>query len=109
MSTGRMPSIGTEYIRRFRDFKYNETLFELLAKQYEMAKLDEARDAVVFQVVDKAVTPERRVKPRRILIVSAATLSGFCLSLLAAFLLEYLRPILPGRSARDGANPLSEG
>lgn len=109
MSTGRMPAIGTEYIRRFRDFKYNETLFELLSKQFEMAKLDEARDAVVFQVIDKAVTPERRVKPRRFLIVFVSTLSGFFLSLISVLLMEYFRSIFAGRTVRGGASPETAG
>lgn len=103
MSTGRIPSVGSEYIRKFRDFKYNETLFELLAKQYELAKLDEARGAVVFQVIDKAVTPEKRAKPRRILIVSIATFTGFILSLLAVLLREYLRPILASRTVQESS------
>jgi uncharacterized protein involved in exopolysaccharide biosynthesis len=88
MPTGRMPSVGMEYIRKLRDVKYNETLYELLAKQYEMAKLDEARDAVVIQIIDKAVQPERKVKPKRAIIVTISTLIGFLFSI---FLTIYLR------------------
>lgn len=87
MPTGRMPSVGMEYIRRFRDVKYNETLYQLLAKQYEMAKLDEARDAKVIQIIDKAVQPERKVKPKRAIIVIMSTVTGF---LLSVFLILYL-------------------
>jgi uncharacterized protein involved in exopolysaccharide biosynthesis len=92
MSTGRMPSVGTDYMRKLRDVKYNETLYELLAKQYEMAKLDEARDAVVFQVIDKAVAPEKRVKPKRTIIVFLAILGGFLFSILLVLVNEYVRP-----------------
>jgi uncharacterized protein involved in exopolysaccharide biosynthesis len=92
MSTGRMPSVGTDYMRKLRDVKYNETLYELLAKQYEMAKLDEARDAVVFQVIDKAVVPEKRVKPKRTLIVVLAILGGFLFSILLVLVNEYVKP-----------------
>jgi tyrosine-protein kinase Etk/Wzc len=84
MPTGRMPSVGMEYLRKLRDVKYNETLYELLAKQYEMAKLDEARDAAVIQVIDKAVIPEKKVKPKRGIIVALSTLTGFIISILYA-------------------------
>jgi uncharacterized protein involved in exopolysaccharide biosynthesis len=88
MPTGRMPSVGMEYLRKLRDVKYNETLYELMAKQYEMAKLDEARDAVVIQIIDKAVLPERKVKPKRALIVVLSTVAGFLCSMFGAFYLE---------------------
>ncbi len=89
MPAGRMPSVGTEYIRKLRDLKFNETLYDLLAKQYELAKLDEARDAVVIQVVDKAVPPDKRAKPKRTLMVIIATFTGFFLAVFAAFFMEF--------------------
>ncbi len=49
-----VPTAGLEYVRKLRDVKYRETLFELLAKQYEAAKIDEARDALIVQQLDKA-------------------------------------------------------
>lgn len=64
MPTGRMPQVGTDFIRRMRDLKYNETLYEIMAKQYEMAKLDEAKDAAIIQVIEKAIPPEKKVKPK---------------------------------------------
>jgi uncharacterized protein involved in exopolysaccharide biosynthesis len=88
MPTGRMPSVGMEYLRKLRDVKYNETLYTLLAKQYELARLDEARDAVVIQVIDKAVQPERKVKPKRAIIVAMSTMLGFILSILFTFYVE---------------------
>jgi capsule polysaccharide export protein KpsE/RkpR len=88
MPTGRMPSVGMEYLRKLRDVKYNEILYELLAKQYEMAKLDEARDAAVIQVIDKAVQPERKVKPKMAVIIALSTVSGFIFSILAVFFVE---------------------
>jgi len=71
-----------------RDVKYNETLYELLAKQYEMAKLDEARDAVVIQIIDKAVQPERKVKPKKAIMVAFSTFIAFLFSILLAFFIE---------------------
>jgi tyrosine-protein kinase Etk/Wzc len=56
---------GAEYVAKFRNFKYYETLFELMAKQYEMARLDEAREGAVIQIVDPALPPERKSSPNR--------------------------------------------
>jgi len=69
---GQLPEAGLEYLRKFRDVKYHETLFEILAKQYEAARLDEAKSAPLVQVVDRAVTPERKSWPPRALIIIAA-------------------------------------
>lgn len=69
-----------DYVARYRDFKYYETLFELFAKQFELAKLDEAREGAVIQVVDVAAPPERKSKPKKALIAVIVTfLAGFCL------------------------------
>jgi uncharacterized protein involved in exopolysaccharide biosynthesis len=57
--------------------KYAETLFEMLAKQYEAARLDEARTAAVIQVLDAAIEPDRKSSPKRGLIVLGATGLGF--------------------------------
>ncbi len=68
-------SSDSDYIAKFREFKYNETLFELFAKQYEMARVDESREGAVIQVVDVAVIPERKSKPKRSWIAGGATVS----------------------------------
>lgn len=89
LPAGSLPEIGTEYVRKLRDLKFNETLFELLTKQYELARLDEARDAVIIQVVDKAVPPEKKAKPKTRLMVMVATFIGLFLSIFVAFFMEY--------------------
>jgi tyrosine-protein kinase Etk/Wzc len=89
MPTGRMPEVGMEYLRKLRELKFNETLYELLLQGYETARLDEARDAVVIQVVDKAIPPDKRAKPKRTLMVLVATFTGFFLSIFIAFFIEY--------------------
>src|SRR6266581_4776512 len=66
---GTAGSSGLDNIGRLRDVKYYEFLYELLAKQYELAKIDEARDATIVQVMDKAIEPDRKSKPHRALIV----------------------------------------
>lgn len=96
LSTDRMPSIGTAYIRKLREFKYNEALYEILLKQYELARLDEAKDAPIIQVIEKAIPPEKRIKPKRSQMVMIAMVAGFFISVFAAFLMEYV-----GRSSED--------
>ena len=82
---------GGDYIARYRDFKYNETLFELFAKQFEIARVDEAREGAVIQVVDVALPPERKAKPKKALIAAITTLaSGFAL-LLFVFIRQAMR------------------
>lgn len=88
MPTGRMPSVGVEYFRKFREVKYYETLFEVLAKQYELARIDEANDSAVIQVIDTAVPPEKKARPKRTVIVILSTAVAFFLSILVAFMQE---------------------
>ena len=73
------------YVGKYREFKYQETLFELFARQYELARVDESREGGLIQVVDVATPPERKSKPTRSLIALAAALffglalSGFAI------------------------------
>lgn len=82
LSKGRVTEAGLEYIRRFRDLKYHETVYELLAKEFEVAKLDEAREGSIIQVVDAAVPPDKRSFPPRFLIVISVTILAFFVSVL---------------------------
>lgn len=77
LSKGRVTEAGMEYIRRLRDLKYHETVFELLAKELEIATLDEAREGEIVQVVDAAVPPDNKSSPHRTLIVLGMTILGF--------------------------------
>ena len=81
---GRVPETGMEYIRKLRDVKYNETIFEILARQYEIAKLDEAKHGSLIQVVDPAVPPDRKAFPKRSLMVIGAIAAGFLLGIFIA-------------------------
>jgi len=79
---------GLDTLGRLRDVKYYEFLYELLAKQYELAKIDEAKDATLIQVLDKAIEPDRRSRPRRALIVLLSTLVALLLGVIVAFIRE---------------------
>jgi tyrosine-protein kinase Etk/Wzc len=71
---------ASDYLARYREFKYQETLFELYARQFELAKVDESREGAVIQVLDVAQPPERKAKPKKAMIaIVAALASGFAL------------------------------
>jgi tyrosine-protein kinase Etk/Wzc len=78
--TGKVPQLGLEYTRKLREVKYHEQLFEILAKQYEAARIDEGRSASLVQVVDAAVEPDKKSGPLRSLITALAALFGAVLS-----------------------------
>jgi len=88
LSKGRVTQSGMQYLRRFRDLKYQETVFELLAKEFEVAKLDEAREGSIIQVVDAAVPPDKKSSPHRTLIVLATTILSFFVAAFWVFLRE---------------------
>jgi uncharacterized protein involved in exopolysaccharide biosynthesis len=77
LSKGRVTQAGMEYLRKLRNLKYQETVFELLAKEYEVAKLDEAREGAIVQVVDPAVAPDNKAFPHRILTIAGTTIIAF--------------------------------
>src|SRR5215510_4381342 len=77
---GKVPSAGLEYVRKLREVKYRESLLEAFAKQYEIARIDEAKDASIIQVLDKAVPATKKARPQRAVIV----LLAMCCALFAA-------------------------
>jgi uncharacterized protein involved in exopolysaccharide biosynthesis len=82
---GKIPEAGMEYIRRLRDVKYYETITELIARQLEVAKQDEARQGAIIQVTDVAVPPDKKSSPHRAIIVLLITLIGFVTAVLWVF------------------------
>jgi len=83
-SEPRPSGVGGDYLARYREFKYQETLFELFARQFELAKVDEAREGAVVQVVDPATVPEKKSRPKKALIAILATLVAGVLLAIAA-------------------------
>jgi uncharacterized protein involved in exopolysaccharide biosynthesis len=80
MQIAKFESVNTvasqgDYIDRYREFKYQETLFDLFSRQFELAKLDEGREGAVIQVVDAATPPERKSKPKKALIAVWTTVA----------------------------------
>ena len=80
--TNESSSQGPDYVGRYREFKYQETLFELLARQFELARLDESREGALIQVLDVATAPEKPSKPRRGVVVVTTALVTLMLLLI---------------------------
>ena len=75
--TSKVPEVQLEYVRKEREVKYHEALFDALSKQYEAARLDEAREAPVIQVLDPPSYPDGRSGPKRLYIMIAGLVLGF--------------------------------
>lgn len=67
---------GANYVSKYREFKYQETLFELMARQYELARVDESREGALIQVVDVAAPGERKIKPKRSMFALGSAVAG---------------------------------
>lgn len=90
VATGMAPAVGTDHLRHLRDLKYYETLYELMATQYDFARVAEAQDAVLVQVLDEAIPPETPLSPWTMRIFIAALLIWLSL----VFALVYLPELL---------------
>ncbi|MET0335391.1 MAG: Wzz/FepE/Etk N-terminal domain-containing protein [Rhizobacter sp.] len=77
---GKLPAAAIDYIRAAREVKFQETMLASMLRQYEVAKLDEAKDGPMLQQVDVALPPDRKSKPSRALIVLSSTLAALLLS-----------------------------
>jgi tyrosine-protein kinase Etk/Wzc len=86
----QLSDIGFAYIHQMRDLKYKQSLLELYSKQFEMAKMDEAKESPLVQVVDKAVPPEERSSPKRAQMMVIATLLALVISIMLAFIMDAL-------------------
>lgn len=91
LSKGKATHAGLEYLRRYRDLKYYEAVYELLVKGLEVAKLDEAKEGEIVQVVDQAVPPDQRSSPHRTLIVLIGTAVAFLVAVFCVVLRKGLQ------------------
>src|SRR5271165_1337852 len=88
---GQFPEAELEYLHRARELKYHEALYDFLGKQLEAARIDEGQNAILVQVVDRAVEPEKKSGPKRMLLVLVSTFTAFVLVCLGVLLREALR------------------
>lgn len=87
------PTAGMQAVKSYRDVKVLQAKLEVMVKQYEMARLDEAREGPLLQVVDPATAPEKKSKPKRALILILATLAAGFLGLIFALARRALRKV----------------
>ncbi len=81
-AAGGAAGLGT--IRLVREVKYQEVMMELLARQFELARVDESKEAPLIQVLDPARPPERRSSPKRTLLVLLSAGAALLLAAAAA-------------------------
>jgi uncharacterized protein involved in exopolysaccharide biosynthesis len=79
LSTTQVPGVGLEYIRKEREVQYHQTLFDLLARQLEAARIDEAKAAPIVQVLDTAEVPNRIAYPKTLMLTILGAAVGFIL------------------------------
>ena len=85
-----LPALGMQLARLMRQAKIQEKVFELVTSQYELAKIEEAKDVNTIQILDRAVPPERKSKPKRRLIVMLSTVIASFMAVFFAFFMEYI-------------------
>lgn len=90
---GRVPAAALDYVRKLREVKYRETIFQALATQFQLAKLDEAKQGAVFQVIDPALPPDHRSYPYRFILVAVATTLAFILACMFIWVRAALRAL----------------
>jgi uncharacterized protein involved in exopolysaccharide biosynthesis len=85
---GKITQAGLDYARALREVKYREAMYELLTRQYEVARVDEARQGSLVQVVDPAIVPDRPGSYYRVWILIGGLVLAFPLALVAAWIAE---------------------
>src|SRR5262245_18630287 len=96
----RVPEVGLELVRLTREVKIQETLVTLLTQQLEHARIVEAKDIPVVQVLDRGVPAERYSKPRWGFSLAVGAVTGFLLGVLLAFVREYRQDVAARNRAR---------
>ncbi|MGA9061362.1 MAG: GNVR domain-containing protein [Terracidiphilus sp.] len=76
LDLGDIAGAGADYLRAEHELAYRQALFDLLLKQYDAARWDEAKNAAVIQVVEEAIPPDRKSAPHRTIIVLVFTALG---------------------------------
>jgi uncharacterized protein involved in exopolysaccharide biosynthesis len=86
-----VPEVGLEFARRYREVEVQKTLYQFLIQQYEQAKIQEAKDVPTIQILDRAVPPIHKTKPKRVLTILLVTLSATLLLVIFIFMVERFR------------------
>jgi capsule polysaccharide export protein KpsE/RkpR len=84
-SVKTLPLLGVKWADLYRNTKIRETVVELLTQQYEMARIQEAKEIPSVRVLDPASTPESR-RPSWLVILLGGTFLGACMACFGYFL-----------------------
>jgi len=90
MPVGKLPGAAVDFIRARRELKIQETLLESMLRQYEIAKLDEAKEGPALQQIDFALPPDRKSKPSRALVVLVSALVALLLTSAIVVMRRYI-------------------
>ncbi|MDQ1451120.1 MAG: hypothetical protein QOK38_986 [Acidobacteriaceae bacterium] len=85
----QLPRLAVPYANLYREVRVQETVFELLTQQYELARIQEAKDVPVVSVIDSPGIPEKKSFPPRLLLTLLLTVVST--SIAAALLLAWNR------------------
>ena len=99
----QLPLVGVRWLDLYREAKIQETVYELLTQQYELAKIQEAKEIPTIKVLDPADVPEKRSFPPRMGIIALGTLFAFCLGaavVLGSAKWQQIDPLLPRKAIR---------
>jgi uncharacterized protein involved in exopolysaccharide biosynthesis len=99
--TSKVPELELEYVRKEREVKYHEALFDMLSRQYEAARLDEARDAPVLQVLDPASYPDTKSSPKRSYYMLGGLILGFVGSSIWVLVRDHIHTFRASLAARE--------
>jgi len=97
-----MPALGMELSELTREAEIQKEIFKLITNQYELAKIEEAKDINTIQILDKAVPPDKKSGPNRLMVVFSITTFGLLASMFYSFFSEYITGI---REEESSANP----
>ena len=107
-SMRKLPLLGAKYFDLYRETKIQETLYQLLTQQYELAQVEEAKSIPSVKVLDAAVVPTKKSYPPRTLIVISGTLLSLAVTALWVLLREWWSGIVPDDPGRELAVEISE-
>ncbi len=86
LGLGNVPAAGLEYLRAAHELAYRQALYDMLMKQYDAARLDEAKEAAIIQVVEPAIEPDRKSSPKRTIILLLSVFVGLFVGCVLAWL-----------------------
>ncbi len=85
-----MPKIAQTYLNLYKEVQIQNKLYLILMQEYEQAKIQELKDTPIIQVIDKAISPIKKYKPKRLIVVTSCVFSCTIIFIIIVFMLERL-------------------